>query len=80
VEGEYEVIFIYDQLLLATGFYSLVIGLSNHEATFHYVEEATTFEIQEVKDENIINDQRVLKTSGTGFLINPIKASINKLS
>ncbi len=78
--GIFEAIFEYDNLLFASGLYKLALGMSNHEVSFHFLEEAILFEVSEVKDQIITNDKRIIKTSGVGVVINPVNVKINKLS
>src|ERR1700733_9348629 len=59
--GEYEIIFKNDQLLLTTGNYTITLGLSNYENSFHYVEEAANLEIIEIKDESVVKDDRLVR-------------------
>ena len=74
--GEYEVVFKNDQLLLAPGNYAIAVGLSNFETAFHYVEEAINLEIADVKDETIKNDERLVRNTGVGILLNPFACSL----
>jgi lipopolysaccharide transport system ATP-binding protein len=77
--GTYEAVFFNDELLFATGNYRLAIGLSNNETNFHFIEEAISFEISDIKDDTLLNDLRIIRTSGTGLVINPIKVNIKKI-
>lgn len=74
--GVYEAVFINDELLFATGHYRMAVGLSNNETSFHFIEEALSFEVLDIKEEEIKNDERVLRTSGTGVVINPITVNV----
>ena len=77
--GTYEVVFINDELFFATGHYRLAVGLSNNETNFHFIEEAISFQVLEIKEDSIKDDERILKTSGTGLIINPINVNITKI-
>jgi lipopolysaccharide transport system ATP-binding protein len=70
--GTYEALFINDQILFATGHYRLAIGLSEYERSFHFIEGVLLFEILDIKDDNLMSDMRILKTSGNGLVINPM--------
>ncbi len=48
--GDYQAIFRENSLQLTTGRYLLLIGLSAHERTFHYVEDAGFLKIAEFSD------------------------------
>jgi hypothetical protein len=65
--GDYEVIFRETNIMLGSGQYGLVVGLSTHERTFHYNDEAGILDIAEYSD--IPN---LVKTSHVGFLLNPL--------
>ena len=71
--GDYEVIFRETKIMLGSGQYGLVVGLSTHERTFHYNDEAGILDIAEYSD--IPN---LVKTSHVGFLLNPFDISIQK--
>ena len=75
--GEYEVIFLNDDIMLTTGIYSLVIGLSENKTTFYYLDNLVKLVISDVvdfKDENrIVNTQ-------SGLVINQMKTTIKKLA
>jgi len=77
--GFYEAVFINDELFFATGHYRMAVGLSNNETNFHFTEEAVSFEILEIKEDSIKDDERILRTSGTGLIINPFNVNISKI-
>jgi lipopolysaccharide transport system ATP-binding protein len=74
--GIYEAVFANNQLLFATGHYRLAVGLSNHERAIFYSDDIINFEILDIKEVNIIDDTRILRTAGCGVVINPIKVDI----
>jgi lipopolysaccharide transport system ATP-binding protein len=79
-QGTYEAVFINDELLFATGDFRLTIGLSNNEKTIHFIEDAMFFEILDIKEDHIKDDQRILRTSGSGLILNPINVNINAIN
>jgi lipopolysaccharide transport system ATP-binding protein len=76
--GFYEAIFKEEQLILAVGNYNLTIGLSSYEKSIQYLENAATIYISDVQDSTL--DKSVVRTSGVGILLNPMKTNINQAS
>ncbi len=77
--GQYEAVFVNDSLMLAAGTYNLVIGLSNSNGAFHYLQRGISFEVLDIRHETILNDSRILKTSNCGLVLNPVTVTINKI-
>jgi lipopolysaccharide transport system ATP-binding protein len=77
-EGGYEAVFKYEKILLAAGNYSLVLGLSNYEKAFHYIDHAMDFEIADIKDGSVKDDQQLVRTAGNGLILNQARVIINK--
>lgn len=75
--GRYEALFIYNDVMLASGTYPLIIGLSSHERSFYYKDNMTSLEISEISD--VKDDTRIVRNSGVGFILNPIPITIKKL-
>jgi lipopolysaccharide transport system ATP-binding protein len=75
--GDYEAVFKYDDVLLASGAYPLVIGLSSYEQSFYYKENVTAVEISQISE--LTADSRIVRNTGVGFILNPMNISINKL-
>lgn len=75
-EGEYEMIFSNDDLLLTTGIYGIVIGLSSEQRTFQYVDNVVTICISDAGD--IAQNSRVVNTQ-SGLILNPMPVSIKKI-
>ncbi|WP_114936928.1 polysaccharide ABC transporter ATP-binding protein [Mucilaginibacter endophyticus] len=73
-EGYYEAVFQEHQLLYATGVYTINLGLSIKEKTFHYVDNAAAITISGITHELI--DQSIITTSGTGLILNPMSVKI----
>jgi len=63
--------------MLAAENYSLVLGLSSHEISFFYLENAGKIHISEV-GEGVIDD-RIVRVSSVGLILNPINVIINKV-
>ena len=74
--GVYEALFKNDQILLSGGTYTLAVGLSNYEKTIQFLEEALLLEVSEIKDESVINNKQLVRTSGSGLILNPIGVTI----
>lgn len=79
-QGTYEAVFVNNELFFATGNYRLAVGLSNNEINFHFIEEAVSFEILDIKERSIKEDERILRTSGTGLIINPINVDVIQIN
>ncbi len=77
-KGAYEVQFKNDQIMLAAGNYSIILGLSNYEKAFHYIESAIEIEVSDIKHDSVKNDPRLIKTNGSGVLLNPLEIIISK--
>jgi lipopolysaccharide transport system ATP-binding protein len=77
-EGEYEAIFKNDNILLASGNYPLTLGLSNYEKSFHTIENVISLEVADIKNDSIKNDSQLIRTAGSGLILNQSKVIINK--
>lgn len=75
VEGEYEAVF-YEKIFYSHGQYSLTIGLSNYERPIQYIENVASINISE---KMAITDERIVKISGAGYILNPIDIEVRKL-
>lgn len=74
--GEYDAVFTEDQLLLATGQYNLAIGLSSSEQAIQYVENVAQINISSIAVDDL--DKRIIRTSGTGVLLNTMGIHIDR--
>jgi hypothetical protein len=77
--GIYEAVFANNQIFFTTGHYRLAVGLSNHERSFYFNEDILSFEILDIKEIGFKSDARIVRTSGTGIVLNPISVTINNL-
>lgn len=75
--GEYEIIFTNNDLMLTTGTYKLVIGLSNNERTFHYDDSTVSIVISDAG--NTATNNRIVNTQ-SGLILNPMQVNLNKLN
>jgi lipopolysaccharide transport system ATP-binding protein len=75
--GEYEMIFNNSDLLLTTGMYKLVIGLSSHERTFQYIDDVVSVNISDAGD--AVHDKRIVNTQ-SGLILNPMDVSLKKIN
>jgi lipopolysaccharide transport system ATP-binding protein len=75
--GKYEVVFAENDLLLSSGSYNLILGLSCYETTFQYLENVATLNISDVPDINI--DRSILRFKNAGLLINPMAVQISSI-
>ena len=76
-EGEYEVIFKEDNLLLASGLYNIILGMSSFERSIQYLDNVAFINISDLKNSNL--DERILRTSNCGFYLNPMNLKIFKI-
>lgn len=73
--GSYEATFFENDLLLSSGSYNLVLGLSSYETTFQYLENVATLNISDVPDINI--DRSILRFKNAGLLLNPMTVQVS---
>jgi lipopolysaccharide transport system ATP-binding protein len=76
--GEYEAIFMNGNILLSSGTYSITVGLSNYEKSFHTLDNIIILEMADIKDDSIKNDSQLIRTAGSGIILNQAKVIINK--
>lgn len=74
--GAYQAHFEFDDVVLATGTYIITLGTSTFERAIQYFDNIGTFVISEISSSDI--DQRIIRNSGVGILLNPINVVINK--
>jgi hypothetical protein len=75
--GTYEALFVNDDILLTTGNFNLVVGLSSNEIPFHYVDSGLKLNISEIS--HLTHDKRIVNAN-SGLVINPMKANINQIN
>jgi lipopolysaccharide transport system ATP-binding protein len=73
--GDYEVVFENCDILLTTGIYRLVVGLSSNVRTFHYSDNEVSICISDAGD--IVKNKSIINTQ-SGLILNPMKLKINK--
>jgi lipopolysaccharide transport system ATP-binding protein len=69
--GEYQAVFREEIVILGTGCYGLVVGLSENEKTFYFVENAGTLEIAEFSE-----GVDLLRISSVGSILNPMNVEL----
>jgi len=74
--GVYKVRFSMNDVHLAPGAYKLVIGLSNNESSFHYVENQVVLEISDASEKKI--DERIVNLR-SGLIVNQVPYEIKKV-
>jgi lipopolysaccharide transport system ATP-binding protein len=74
-KGCYEAVFKEERLLFASGTYRLALGLSSFERSIQYIENVAIIIISEIADTTL--DKTIIRTSGTGLLLNPMKVEIS---
>ncbi len=74
-EGEYDVLFKNDEIMLTTGQYKLVVGLSAFQRVIHYVPDAGRLMISDAGD--VASNTRIINTQ-SGLLLNPMNIIIQK--
>ncbi len=73
--GCYEAVFRIDDVMLAAGRFKLTVGLSNHERSFHYLEDAAWFEVIDAAratDPRIVNYRSGLVLNQAPVRIHPV--------
>ncbi|MCA6444061.1 MAG: ABC transporter ATP-binding protein [Bacteroidetes bacterium] len=76
-KGNYELIFTNNDLMLTTGTYKIVIGLSSNERTFHYDDSTVSLNISDAGD--TANNNRIVNTQ-SGLILNPMPYEFNQLN
>ena len=66
--GEYCATFREESIFLASGDYSLVIGLSNYERTIHYSDNFAVMRISDIKGAK--GNDSFVRTKGAGIILN----------
>jgi len=74
--GVYKVRFSMNDVHLAPGAYKLVIGLSNNESSFHYVENQVVLDISDASEKKI--DERIVNLR-SGLIVNQVPYEIKKV-
>jgi lipopolysaccharide transport system ATP-binding protein len=75
--GIYEALFIYDDVMMASGAYPIMLGLSSYENSFFYRENIAAVHISDIS--SVKEDARIVRTKGAGIILNPIDVTITKL-
>jgi lipopolysaccharide transport system ATP-binding protein len=75
--GKYEALFDCSDVMLTTGDYKLVIGLSSYLRTFHYIKDGVNVNISDAGE--ISSDKGIVNTE-SGLILNPMKIQLTKLS
>jgi lipopolysaccharide transport system ATP-binding protein len=74
--GEYSITFKNNDLLLNPGIYKIVIGLSEHERTFQYIDDVVSMTISDAGA--TANNSRIVNTQ-SGLILNPMDVEIRKI-
>ena len=74
--GEYEAVFKNNDLMLTSGIYKLIVGLSESERTFQYLDNLAEINISDAGD--VANNKRIVNTQ-SGLILNPMSVNINKI-
>ena len=74
--GKYELIFTNDSILFAAGTYYVTLGLSSYERSLNYLPVVISFTI--IENTKFKYDSRILRTKGTGLILNQFSESASK--
>jgi lipopolysaccharide transport system ATP-binding protein len=74
-KGEYEIIFRDTNILMSAGEYKMLIGLTSFQRSIQYAENIAVLRISEIDE---INDERILRISGNGLVLNPMEMELIK--
>ncbi len=74
-KGEYEVVFRDTNILMSAGEYKILIGLTSFQRSIQYAENIAVLRISEIDE---INDERILRISGNGLVLNPMEMELIK--
>ncbi|MEP7167924.1 MAG: polysaccharide ABC transporter ATP-binding protein [Bacteroidota bacterium] len=72
--GEFTALFTNKDIILSSGIYNLSFGLSSFERAIHIADNAASINISHVAQK--IDDKRIIRTSGTGVLLNQMDVDI----
>jgi hypothetical protein len=73
--GYYEAVFSDHSILMSAGEYKILIGITSYQRPVQYVENVAVLRISEIDG---INDERILRISGNGLVLNPMNVQILK--
>lgn len=74
-KGEYEVIFKDTNIFMSAGEYKILVGLTSFQRSVQYAENVAVLRISEIDE---LNDERVLRISGNGLVLNPMDVELIK--
>lgn len=72
--GKYQAIFREETIIFGTGRYSIHVGLSTNERTFHYAQDAGVVDIADFAE-----GVDLVRVSNHGYILNPFQIEIAKL-
>ncbi len=75
--GEYEILFDNDDVMLTTGMYKIILGLSSQLRTFQYIDDVVSITISDAGD--VAKNNRIVNTQ-SGLILNQMNVKINKLN
>ncbi len=64
-KGDYEAVFLCDDIMLASGTYNIIIGLSENKVTFQYVDKDVQIHISEISD--LAHEERIVNTEKRAY-------------
>ena len=73
--GYFEAVFSDHNILMSAGEYKILIGITSYQRPVQYVENVAVLRISEIDE---INDERILRISGNGLVLNPMNVEIMK--
>lgn len=74
--GKYKIRFHFDDVHLAPGMYKLVVGLSNNESTFHFVDNLVYLEISDAAGARL--DDRIVNLR-SGLIFNQVNSELTSI-
>jgi lipopolysaccharide transport system ATP-binding protein len=75
-KGIYEVVLVEDSLMFSAGTYNLILGLSSHEKTFQYINNAVSFTVSQIAQEHL--DKRIIRINDAGVIVNQMSVKFLK--
>jgi lipopolysaccharide transport system ATP-binding protein len=75
--GEYEILFDNDDVMLTTGMYKIILGLSSQLRTFQYIDDVVSITISDAGD--VAKNNRIVNTQ-SGLILNQMNVKMNKLN
>ena len=76
-KGMYDAVFCDKNIMMSAGEYKILIGITSYQRSVQYAENVALLRIAEIDN---LNDERVIRISGNGLVLNPMDIDISTTS